>query len=85
VAGVTGHVPSLRPVAGDAVQVERLLADWLSSPDPRPLWVRTSGSTGRPKQVALSARAVTASAAATLARIGGPGQWVLALAPHYVA
>jgi o-succinylbenzoate---CoA ligase len=82
---VTGHVPSLRPVAGDAVQVERLLADWLSSPDPRPLWVRTSGSTGRPKQVALSARAVTASAAATLARIGGPGQWVLALAPHYVA
>jgi O-succinylbenzoic acid--CoA ligase len=33
----------------------------------------------------LSARAVRASAEATTARIGGPGQWVLALPAHYVA
>ena len=50
-----------------------------------PLWVRTSGSTGRAKDVALSVAAVTASARATLARLGGPGQWVLALPAQYVA
>ena len=47
--------------------------------------VRTSGSTGGPKDVALSVAAVRASAKATLQRIGGAGQWVLALPPHYVA
>jgi O-succinylbenzoic acid--CoA ligase len=35
--------------------------------------------------VLLSAAAVRASATATLARMGGPGQWVLALPPRYVA
>ena len=47
--------------------------------------MRTSGSTGEPKDVALRAGAVTASAQATLARLGGGGQWVLALPVHYVA
>lgn len=47
--------------------------------------VSTSGSTGSPKGVLLSAEAVRAGAAATDARLGGPGDWVLCLPPHYVA
>ncbi|SDT30531.1 O-succinylbenzoic acid--CoA ligase [Friedmanniella luteola] len=47
--------------------------------------VSTSGSTGRPKGVLLSAAAVVASARATEERLGGPGDWALALPPHYVA
>jgi O-succinylbenzoic acid--CoA ligase len=50
-----------------------------------PLVVRTSGSTGEPKDVALSRAAVVASAEATHRRLGGPGQWLLALPAHYVA
>jgi O-succinylbenzoic acid--CoA ligase len=47
--------------------------------------VATSGSTGRPKGVVLSRSAIAASVAATHARLGGPGDWVLALPRHYVA
>ncbi|MGK2854084.1 MAG: AMP-binding protein [Microbacteriaceae bacterium] len=46
--------------------------------------IETSGSTARPKQVALSADALLASAAATAEAIG-QGQWLLALPVHYVA
>lgn len=49
------------------------------------LVVQTSGSTGRPKRVALSADALLASAAASDAVLGGPGQWLLALPAHYIA
>ena len=49
------------------------------------LVIRTSGSTGRPKLVALSERAVRASARATDAALGGSGQWLLCLSPAYVA
>lgn len=45
------------------------------------LVVHTSGSTGQPKAVGLSARALTASAAATERLLAGPGQWLLTL-PH---
>jgi o-succinylbenzoate---CoA ligase len=45
----------------------------------------TSGSTGTAKGVALSAAALRASAGATLDRLGGPGDWVLALPAHHVA
>src|SRR6478752_4194554 len=76
---------SLRPLAGEPADLQRLLERWLAEERPAPLTVRTSGSTGEPKQVALSAAAVTASATATLARLGGPGQWVLALPARYVA
>lgn len=44
-----------------------------------PLVVQTSGSSGGPKDVVLSHAAVIASARATLARLGGPGHWLLAL------
>ncbi|MDM4762403.1 AMP-binding protein [Galbitalea sp. SE-J8] len=49
------------------------------------LVVASSGSTGRPKRVALSADAVLASAAASDAALGGPGQWLLALPTSYIA
>lgn len=47
--------------------------------------VATSGSTGHPKGVLLSAAAISAGATATHERLGGPGDWVLCLPPHYVA
>ncbi|SFW48009.1 O-succinylbenzoic acid--CoA ligase [Amycolatopsis australiensis] len=46
--------------------------------------IATSGSTGAPKGVLLSARALTASATATHARLGGPGHWLLATPAHYI-
>ncbi|QCU77374.1 acyl-CoA synthetase [Citricoccus sp. SGAir0253] len=47
--------------------------------------VRTSGSTGTPKQTLLTREALAASARATAARIGGEGQWLLAVGPQFVA
>lgn len=47
--------------------------------------VETSGSTAAPKRVCLSAEALIASARATHARLGGPGQWLLAVPAHYIA
>ncbi len=76
---------SLRPVTGSPRAIEAAVRQWLEADDPPTLTVRTSGSTAQPKDVLLSAAALHASAAATLARIGGPGQWVLALPANYVA
>jgi o-succinylbenzoate---CoA ligase len=45
----------------------------------------TSGTTGAPKGALLTAAALTASASATHARLGGPGGWLLALPPHHIA
>lgn len=45
------------------------------------LSVATSGSSGTPREVLLSARAIRASAFATIGRLGGPGSWLLALPP----
>jgi o-succinylbenzoate---CoA ligase len=47
--------------------------------------VVTSGSTGSGRAVLLSAPALEASAAATLARLGGPGSWLLALPVSAIA
>lgn len=49
------------------------------------LVIRTSGSTAAPKRVALSERALRASAQATDAALGGAGQWLLCLSPAYIA
>lgn len=86
-AGIAlSSVTSLRPVQGSPAEVLALLRDWeAADPDPGPLVIQTSGSTGRPKQVVLSRAAMRASASATLARIGGPGQWLLNLPATYVA
>jgi o-succinylbenzoate---CoA ligase len=53
--------------------------------DPTALVLGTSGSTGAPKGALLPASALRHSATATAERLGGPGTWLLALAPHHVA
>ncbi len=94
-AGVSQAAPSLavvpslphqlsRPLSGTPAQVWAALREWWADPV-APVVVRTSGSTGAPKDVVLSAAALTASARATLARLGGPGQWLLALPATNVA
>ena len=70
---------------GTADEILRLLRAWDAADDPAPLTVETSGSTGEPKRVVLSRAAMRASAEATAARLGGPGQWLLNLPPGYVA
>jgi len=47
--------------------------------------VATSGSTGAPKGVVLSRAAIRASVEATHTRLGGAGDWALALPSYYVA
>jgi O-succinylbenzoic acid--CoA ligase len=84
-AALAGDGPALlaRPVdapvaVGDPpplAEVERRVA----------LVVETSGTTSRPKRVALSSDALLASAAASQAALGAPGQWILALPTHYIA
>ena len=49
------------------------------------LVVSTSGTAGAPKGAMLTAAALTASASATHARLGGPGGWLLALPAHHIA
>jgi len=49
------------------------------------LIVETSGSSGKPKRVTLSREAILASAKAAQIRLGGPGQWLLALPINFVA
>jgi len=53
--------------------------------DATALVVQTSGSTATPKRVCLSADSLIASARATHARLGGPGQWLLAVPANYIA
>ncbi|MDL9936064.1 o-succinylbenzoate--CoA ligase [Gordonia sp. ABSL1-1] len=49
------------------------------------LVISTSGSTGTPKGAQHTAASLAASARATEIRLGGPGGWLLALAPHHIA
>ena len=49
------------------------------------LIVESSGSTGTPKRLELSAKALTAAAKMSAKRLGGNGQWLLALPINYVA
>ncbi|MGZ5415913.1 MAG: AMP-binding protein [Nocardioides sp.] len=77
---------SLHPVHGTPAEVLGLLRSWQdAAPEPAPLVIETSGSTGEPKRVVLSRAAMRASATATAARLGGPGQWLLNLPATYVA
>lgn len=48
------------------------------------LVVPTSGSSGEPKGVLLTGANLRASAEATQRRLGGPGQWLLAIPPTHI-
>ncbi len=54
-------------------------------PDDLAVAVATSGSTGTPKLSLLTAASLIASADATAERLGGHGQWLLALPGHHIA
>ncbi|PFG20566.1 AMP-binding protein [Serinibacter salmoneus] len=71
---LTGRTPQLVPrdPAGHAA--------------PAAVLVATSGSTsGRPDRIAITASAIRASVAATQEALGGPGAWLLTLAPDHIA
>jgi O-succinylbenzoic acid--CoA ligase len=91
--GTGGIVPAASSVrlvgylslTGDAARDVDAVEGWLSAAHPDPVVIATSGSSGAPKQVVLTRDAVLASAAASAARVGGTGPWVLALPSSYVA
>lgn len=91
-----GAGPVLLPVPGDDRDTARRTIDAVGTheplgtgeddpDDPTALVIATSGSTGAPKGVLLTASALRASATATHHRLGGPGQWLLAMPAHHVA
>ncbi len=89
-AALLGAGPALLPLPSDgdaaaaaAVRTAAALTDPLAPGTA--LLVATSGSTGEPKVVELGAAALLASADAAHARLGGPGQWLLALPLVHVA
>lgn len=81
-AGTVAVLPH-RTQVNDAC--EQLVAQYPSVDASLALVIRTSGSTGEPKAVALSRAALQASAEATHAALGGPGQWLVALSPEVIA
>jgi o-succinylbenzoate---CoA ligase len=72
--------PAERASAVDMLQLNRPVEE----PDAGVV-LATSGSTGQPKGAVLSRTAVRASAEAAHIRLGGPGDWALALPPYYIA
>ena len=93
---LSGRGPALAPVAaGDTTQIALLRkAFGIGSPlarheddptDPTAIVIATSGSTGPPKGTLLPRSALVASAAATQARLGPVGCWLLTLPAHHIA
>ncbi len=84
-----GSGPAWLPVpGGDRRETHRLSSALRPSEpigDDIALVVTTSGTTGVPKGAMLTAAALRASGEATHERIGGPGQWLLALPTHHIA
>jgi len=74
-----GTGPAIMPVTDDSVGLEGYVHDDVA------LVIETSGSSGTPKRVGLSAQALLANARASHGRLGGKGQWLLALPLNYVA
>ena len=87
-AALDGTGPALLPLPTDAAEAARVLAALRPTEpvehDDVAVVVPTSGSTGEPKGALLTAAALHASAAATHARLGGPGRWLLAIPPSHV-
>ncbi|MET9328316.1 o-succinylbenzoate--CoA ligase [Tsukamurella sp. NPDC003166] len=86
---LTGGAPAWLPVPAHDPREAARLTDALAAGEPIDervaLVVATSGTTGTPKGSMLSREALTASASGTHARLGGAGQWLLAMPPHHVA
>jgi len=71
--------PALQPIVSeDAPEPQEV-------PEGTALIIHTSGSTGVPKFVAHSAESIRAGAEATNERLGGAGQWLVALPTHLIA
>lgn len=86
-AALDGGGPALLPVpdgpAADGVLAMGRAGEPID--DDVALVVPTSGSTGEPKGAQLTTAALRHSAAATLERLGGQGQWLLALPVTHIA
>ena len=82
-----GRASALLPLPADGDRRSTVSALRVGEPvdDDIALVVTTSGTTGPPKGAMLTAAALTASAAATHDRLGGPGRWLLALPPYHIA
>ena len=81
--------PPIAPLPADPVEQARAItmfqpAQPVTEADAAVV-VATSGSTGAPKGVVLSRAAMRASVAAMRDRLGGAGDWALALPAHYIA
>lgn len=84
-AALDGRGDPLLPLATENDSVAADLRAGQPIDDDVALVVTTSGTTGTPKGAMLTAAALTASAAATHDRLGGPGRWLLALPAHHIA
>ena len=86
---LTAHGDAVLPVPGGNVRETSALTNALrvGAPidDDVALVMPTSGTTGSPKGASLTAAALRTSASATHARLGGTGQWLLALPAHHIA
>lgn len=86
---LNGRSPALLPVPADDARDRALLMTALRAGEPIDddvaVVVPTSGTTGTPKGAMLTASALRASAEAAHRRLGGPGQWLLALPAEHVA
>ena len=80
-----GSDPAMVVVPANDAAVQRALRVGEEVDDDVALVVATSGTTGAPKGALLSAAALSASASATHARLGGPGSWLLTLPPYHIA
>ncbi|WP_429428306.1 o-succinylbenzoate--CoA ligase [Nocardia sp. GAS34] len=84
-----GSGPAWLPVPGGDRRESHRLSSALRPGEPIDddivLVVTTSGTTGVPKGAMLTAAALRASGNATHERLGGPGQWLLALPTYHIA
>lgn len=84
-----GRGDAVLPVPADDADHAHFLASELSADEPIAddvaVVISTSGTTGKPKGAMLTGQALTTSGTATATRLGGPGQWLLALPPHHIA